>query len=375
MKKLLIFHPALAPYRVDYFNFLSDFFEVEIVFVYNNVWNHKFDQEKLLSQLNCSYCFLLKGPEYKGRVLRLRMLKKIRQFNPAVIIGYEYSFTTQYLIILKNLGLIHQKLGSTIDDSIQICEEIQSKCRFLARSYAIRKLDFIVVLSKEVAAFYQEQFNLSEKRTVLFPILQFPERLRSNATNLDRIAKKYAQEYDLKGQKVLLFVGRFIPPKSLPLFVNTISSVLNNNADIKLVLVGEGEEKAAILSAIENNQCESKVILPGRFEGDELLAWYLCASGFVLPSTYEPFGAVVNEALIFGLPVLCSKYAGSASLLQDDSSLVFNPTDANDTVVATQSFIATMKILATVALKDRPSNISFDRSIIAKELKKIDTNS
>lgn len=370
-KKILIFHPALAPYRIDYFNFLSDLFEVEIVFIFDNVWNHKFDQDKLLSQLKCSYSFLLKGPEYKGRVLRFGVLKVIKQFNPDIILGYEYSFTTQYLILLKSLGLITQKLGSTIDDSIQICDTVQSKLRFLARNYAIKRLDFILVLSKEVGSYYQCNFNLSEKRTVVFPLLQFPERLRLNPKYLERIADKYAVQYGLMGKKVLLFVGRFIPPKSLPLFIKTISSILNSDEDAKLVLVGEGEEKSAILVAIEDHNLQSKVVLPGRFEGEELLAWYLCASGFVLPSTYEPFGAVVNEALIFGLPVLCSKNAGAASLLKDDSSLLFDPSDTINTIVGTQTFLDNLKRLETLVLLDKPSKIVFDRKDIEEELKKI----
>ncbi|WP_281336389.1 glycosyltransferase [Flavobacterium eburneipallidum] len=371
MKKILVFHPALAPYRIDYFNFLSDFFEVEIVFVYDNVWNHKFDQDKLLSQLKCSYSFLLKGPEYKGRVLRFGMLKVIRRFNPDIILGYEYSFTTQYLILLKSSGVISQKLGSTIDDSVQICDEVQSKFRFLARHYAIKRLDFILVLSKEVGGYYQQYFNLSEKRTVVFPIVQFPERLRANSNQLEQLAEQYCQQYDLKGQKVLLFVGRFIPPKALPLFVKTIATVLQKNTDVKLVLVGEGEEKSAILSAIKDNSLESKVILPGRFEGEELLAWYLCASGFVLPSTYEPFGAVVNEALIFGLPVFCSQYAGAASLLKDALSMLFDPTDANASIERVQIFLKNIKKIESIALLDKPSKTLFDKNVIEQELKKI----
>lgn len=370
-KKILVVHPALAPYRIDYFNFLSDLFEVKVVFIFDNVWNHKFDQEKLLSQLKCQYSFLLKGPEYKGRVFRFGILKTIKQFNPDIILGYEYSFTTQYLILLKSLGLIKQKLGSTIDDSRQICEEVQSKFRFLARNYAIKKLDFILVLSNEVAAFYQQTFSLSQDRIAVFPILQFPERLRANSNRLEQLASKYALQYDLMEQKNLLFVGRFIEPKSLPLFINTISSILNNNKNVKLILVGDGEEKPTILSAIKNNQLEGKVILPGRFEGEELLAWYLCASGFVLPSTYEPFGAVVNEALIFGLPVLCSQYAGSASLLQEDVNLIFNPTNENNTVKNTQVFLNRINSLETLTLSDKPSRSLFNRKVIETELKKI----
>ena len=49
-KKLLIFHPALAPYRVDQFNSLNEIFDLEVVFLFNNQWTFKYDQARLLSQ-------------------------------------------------------------------------------------------------------------------------------------------------------------------------------------------------------------------------------------------------------------------------------------------------------------------------------------
>lgn len=101
-KKLLIFHPCLAPYRIDQFNFLSEQFDLYVVFLFDNVWNHKFDQKLLLPQLKCKYSFLLHGPKYKGRVFRFGVLKIIRQFNPDIIISYEFSFTTLYLVLLKD---------------------------------------------------------------------------------------------------------------------------------------------------------------------------------------------------------------------------------------------------------------------------------
>ena len=51
-KKLLVFHPALAPYRVDQFNFISQLFDLEVVFIYRNISDNKFDQRKLLSLLH-----------------------------------------------------------------------------------------------------------------------------------------------------------------------------------------------------------------------------------------------------------------------------------------------------------------------------------
>ena len=370
-KKLLIIHPALAPYRVDQFNAISRLFDLEVVFIFGNVWNHKFDQKKLLSQLIFKVSFLLKGPRLKGRVFRFGMYRSIRKINPDIVLGYEFSFSTQYLILLKRLGLLRQKIGTTIDDSIDICNNVQSKTRLFARKNAIKHLDYVVVLSTEVSEFYQKTFHLSESQIIISPILQDADRLRSKAEDLEEIATQYARDYDLFGKKVLLFVGRFISEKALPNFVDTIHSLLLEHKDLVLVFVGEGEEKQKLQVQITERQLEQKVFLPGRFEGEELYAWYLCASGFVLPSTYEPFGAVVNEALIFGLPIFCSKYAGASYLVSTGKGLLFDPLNASDTTNGLSNFLPTISPVGKIDLIARPSLMANVQDVFTSEWNKI----
>lgn len=371
MEKLLIFHPALAPYRVDQFNALNQLYDLEVVFVFDNVWNHKFDQSKLLPLLEFKYSFLLKGLFYNGRVFRFGMLRKIRKTKPDIILGFEYSLTTQYLILLKRLGLIHQRIGSTIDDSIDICHNIQSRGRYMARKRTVNNLDYLVVLSDEVSEYYQETFRLKKQQIIVSPILQAPDRLRKNAANLETIAKKYQQKYQLEGKKVLLFVGRLIPEKALPRFISTISSLLHDHEDLVLVLVGDGQEREQIEMLVRSKSLVDRVLLPGRFEGEELLAWYLCASCFTLPSLSETFGAVVNEALIFGLPVFCSKYAGASSLIQSHNGVIFDPLNEKTTNEKLKHFLGWTENFDEIDITNRPSLMLDYQEVFIKEWRKL----
>lgn len=370
MKKLSIFHPALAPYRVDQFNELNQLFDLEVIFIFDNVLNHKFDQSKLLSQLQCKVSYLLKGPNFKGRVFRFGMFRAIKRIKPDIILGYEYSFTTQYLILLKRLGLIKQKIGSTIDDSIDICNHVQSRIRYFARQSSIKNLDCFVVLSNEVSQYYQNTFNLSDQQIIVSPILQDPTRLRKNAEELEHLATHYSQDYQLDGKKVLLFVGRFIPEKGLKEFVKKIHKILLEQDKFIVILVGDGNEKKFIENFVIEHKLENKLLLPGRFEGIELHAWYLCASGFVLPSTYEPYGAVVNEALIFGLKVLCSQFAGSSGLI-GENGIIFNPLDEYDTIEKFTFFMNSLTTIENIKLMNKPSLMANHQIGIIKEWGKL----
>jgi len=371
MKNILIIHPALAPYMIDQFNVISQLYNLEVAFLFRNPWYDKFDQSKLLPLLKFKYSFLLKGPHYKERVFRFKMLNLIRKVDPDIIIGYEYSFTTQYLILLKSLGLIHQKIGSIIDDSLDICYHVQTNIRFLARHLSVKRLDYLIVQSSEVSKFYQNTFNIEDKRIIVSPILQEPERLRNNRDELEKIGNDYLIKYHLKNKKVLLFVGRLVPVKAVTKFIDNIKTILQDHEDLVLVIIGDGEERKNIEALVKEFKLETKVLMPGRYEGSELYAWYLCASGLTLPSTYEPFGAVVNESLIFGTKVFCSKHAGASILIHSDLGLIFDPLDKNETIDKIKIFLNLIDTVTEVNIDRKPCLMPDYKKKLVTEWEKI----
>ncbi len=368
-KRLLIFHPALAPYRVDQFNGIARLFDLHIVFLFDNVWNHPFDQANLLSRSNFSYSYLLSGPRWKSRVFRFGMLREIRRFNPDVVFGYEFSFTTLYLLLLARLNLFKGRLGSTIDDSPEMCQNIQTPMRAFARRIVIPRLDYIAVFSSAVSQFFAKNFSISQDQIIVSPLVQDPKHLRANADDLDERAETLIETHKLHNKKVLLFVGRLVDEKGLIPYIEGISDVLHSTPEAVLILVGDGPLRSSIEQKIHELELDSSVLLPGRFEGPDLYAWYLCASGFVLPSLFEPFGAVVDEAQVFGLPVLCSRFAGSSVLVTPDKGMIFDPSDP---AKATSDFLEGIP-LPLPKLASRPSQSSFHEDTFNEQWKKIIT--
>ena len=68
----------------------------------------------------------------------------------------------------------------------------------------------------------------------------------------------------------------------------------------------------------------------GHKKADELPPLYAFAGCFVLPSTREPWGLVVNEAMACGLPVLVSERCGCAEdlVVAESNGFTFNPSRA-----------------------------------------------
>ena len=73
----------------------------------------------------------------------------------------------------------------------------------------------------------------------------------------------------------------------------------------------------------------------------ELWPYYLASDVYVLPTREDTWGMVVNEAMQCGLPVVCSKFAGSARELveNDKTGYVVDPHDANAFAAALERIV------------------------------------
>jgi glycosyltransferase involved in cell wall biosynthesis len=104
----------------------------------------------------------------------------------------------------------------------------------------------------------------------------------------------------------LLCLARFSEEKDLTLLIQSFKkSVLSKNWE--LVLVGGGPQKDELQVISEG----SAVRLIDWIDYPELPELYGKASCFVLPSRFEPWGLVVNEAMAAGLPLILSDQVGA----------------------------------------------------------------
>jgi len=91
--------------------------------------------------------------------------------------------------------------------------------------------------------------------------------------------------------------------------VNAYNLYLRNGGDWDLVLVGGGIQEQ-LLKDLSAKIPIGKIHIRGWGTYEDMPLYYGLASGFILPSLYEPWGLVVNEAMASGLPVLVSSKCG-----------------------------------------------------------------
>ncbi|MEX0330174.1 MAG: glycosyltransferase family 4 protein [Puniceicoccaceae bacterium] len=134
----------------------------------------------------------------------------------------------------------------------------------------------------------------------------------------------FATSGSIRREPVLLSVARFSPEKNLGMLIAAFrQSELASSW--RLRLIGGGPEEKALRDAAGGSD---RVEFVGWVGYEALPGEYARASAFVLPSTFEPWGLVVNEAMAAGLPVICSDACGcQPDLVDEESGWLFHPCD------------------------------------------------
>ncbi len=109
---------------------------------------------------------------------------------------------------------------------------------------------------------------------------------------------------------VALHVGRLAAEKNLPLVIETFRHLQAERPDMKLVMVGDGPERAALQAR------NPDVVFSGMRQGEDLAEHYASADLLLFPSTTETFGNVVLEAMASGLPVVAYDYAAAREYIR-----------------------------------------------------------
>ena len=132
---------------------------------------------------------------------------------------------------------------------------------------------------------------------------------------------------------VVLAIGRLSPEKGFDVLIRSVDLLVEAGTDVRLLIAGEGSERANLERLIEENGRGERIKLLGHVADPRSL--FAAADAFVLSSRSEGLPNVLLESLACGVPVIATAVGGVPRVIADEvNGLLVRPDDADGLSVA-----------------------------------------
>lgn len=191
------------------------------------------------------------------------------------------------------------------------------------------------MVSGELNAAYYRHYGAAEETFFLLPWAIDNERFfrEGQLTPDERDAMR--ARFGVSGEQVMILFSAKLVPRKDPMTLLRAYERMRLRDRAVVVFLGDGILREPLEAYAGTHGLERGVRFAGFVNQKELPRHYAMADLFVLPSSYEPRGAVLNEAMACGLPLVVTDRCGSLGdiVRENDNALVYRAGDA-DTLAA-----------------------------------------
>lgn len=170
-----------------------------------------------------------------------------------------------------------------------------------AVSFSINKSDIVTSVSQSLKDDTLKQFNIKKEIYVI------PNFIELDKTRNESQISCHRSVMAKKEERIVTHISNFRKVKRIPDIIKIFDRI-QQKIPAKLMMVGDGPEKAKAEQLCEKLGLEDKVIFFGNSnEIDQILAY---SDLFLLPSETESFGLAALEAMAWSVPVISSNSGG-----------------------------------------------------------------
>lgn len=223
-----------------------------------------------------------------GAKLSTKKPKTIFTYHGLSILDENYKIN----ILAKNLYKHYFKiLMNFIDISVFVCQSNLETIKKLG----IETNSHVIFNSKNNIEFYSKE----KAREII-----------KQSTNID-----FEKSFTLGS------IGRLSYQKNYKFLISIFPKILKKMPEMKLLIIGDGEERKKLQNLIKKNNLEKQIFLIGSKDNAHKLlpAFDL----FVLPSIYEGMSITIIEVLFAGIPMLVSDVGGNKETMKKTEEQIY----------------------------------------------------
>lgn len=210
---------------------------------------------------------------------------------------------------------------------------LKQKIKSIFLRWLFKKIDYYLAIGSLNKKFY-EFYGVNNDRIIMVPYAvdnhYFQQQSKKYRAGMNEFKKLNSID---DGSKIILYASKLTNRKNsidLLLAYEKLLFLFPENMPY-LVFVGSGEMNVTLSQLIEKKNL-NKVKILGFKNQSQLPEYYECCDIFVLPSSAEPWGLVVNEVMNHSKPIIVSDEVGCAVDLVDDgvNGFIFKCGDIDD---------------------------------------------
>lgn len=304
--KVLFLTNIPAPYRIDFFNRLGRHCELTVWFEAANEANRQWEIDGL-------------GRHFQYKFLKGRTFGLDKHLNPSIVRELEaqpydayilgcYSSPTEMIAIhwlkLRRKPFILNSDGGFPGEERWLLRKL--------KTYLISSASLWLSSGSQCTR-YLRHYGAQDDRIREYPLAAAELSAGAQAQQMTPADRAQFKAVHQLGEVTLLAVGQFIPRKGFDVLIRAFGTLQGEAGipSVSLLLVGGGPEKSRYARMIREAGIRNVTLLDF-MQQSELAPYWQAADLFVLPTRYDVWGLVLNEAASFGLPIVTTSRAGAA---------------------------------------------------------------
>ena len=219
--------------------------------------------------------------------LRKKFIKKIQSFKPQLIVLDGLGMARLLLPVLKSFNF----------DLSTVLVYFHGETHFKKQDVKLFNTEYnfklrLIAVSKTLAENLIEQVGSLD-------VIAIPTYL-----NMPKVERQLVNE---KNTVTFAAVGRLVESKNLSILIECIGCLVQKGLNVYLRIAGDGDLYSTLQDEILNKKLDKNITLEGKVIRIE--EFYQSVDVVLIPSLQEGQGLVIQEALYFDKPVVCSDIA------------------------------------------------------------------
>lgn len=304
---------------------------------------------------------------FRYNALGLVRLFRSEKFDAVLVPGYFCWYYLQVVCIARFFGVPAFFRGDNKDRT-----RSRSSIKTVARSIFLRIYYRLFRCLFATATYMKRSFlshGIPNSRIFWAPHCVNSAQFEQLRDELTHSRQSLREQLGVSNDTVIfMFCGKLIAEKNVSLLLKSLAAVSHSN-DVYALIVGDGPLRQRIDA--EARELGLSYSITGFKNQTELPSYYYAADVVVLPSFSETWGLVINEAMIFGKPVIVSDAVGCAEdlVVLDENGFVFDAGDASSFKDAIEETLAAKARFSEMSVFARQHIRGFSPEVSASSIR------